>query len=124
MEIITLQQECLNLDCPVTGEYILRDDEPVNEDAKSLMGYWIDMVFEDPFIKSEKLRKAWEEFSEKFAIENEGYDPEFDDFESFITNLNWDKWVCYKLIETGMACGPNSTTVWKILDLGVNDKID
>ena len=120
MIIVKIDLESLDFDCPVTGEYILKEDEPINEDAKTLMAYWLDMTFEEPFIKNEKLRVSWQTFTEKYMNENDGYEPDFDAFEAFIASLDWDNWICYKLVIYGMACGPTSSTVWKILDLGIN----
>jgi hypothetical protein len=120
MKIVKIDLESLDFDCPVTGEYILKEDEPINEDAKTLMAYWLDMTFEEPFIKNEKLRVSWQTFTEKYIHENDGYEPDFDAFEAFIGSLNWDNWICYKLVINGMACGPTSSTVWKILDLGID----
>jgi hypothetical protein len=120
MQIVEINLENINFYCPVTGEYILKVYEPVNEDASSLMAYWIDLAFEDPFIKSEKLQAAWNTFCENYAKENNDDYPDIEAFEGFISNLKWNNWVCFKLTENGMACGPTSSTVWKILDLGIN----
>jgi DNA primase large subunit len=50
-----------------------------------------------------------------------GWDyPDIEAFEGFISNLKWNNWVCFKLTENGRACGPTSSTVWNILDLGIN----
>ena len=120
MQIVEIALDKLNFYCPVTGEYIFKENESVNEDAQTLMAYWIDLAFEDPFIKNEKLQNEWDKFCENYVKENNEEDPDFDAFEEFISSIKWNNWVCFKLTENGMACGPTSSTVWKILDLGIN----
>jgi len=119
MQIIEIELTNLNFYCPVTGEHILLEEEPVNEDASTLMAYWVDMAFEEPFFKNEELKEKWDLFCPKFVAENDGYDPEFEDLENFLKEINWPNWVCFKLNHSGMACGPVSNTVWKVLNLNV-----
>ena len=62
MQIIELELSHFNFYCPATGELLCNEDDGVNEQAKSLMGYWCDLVFEEPYIKDEILKKDWKAF--------------------------------------------------------------
>jgi hypothetical protein len=118
MQILELELDHFNLYCPATGEFIFVEDEPINEDALSLKGYWVDEVIEEPFIKDEALRKAWDGFIEEYEVDHQDF-PEFSEIEQFLVNYPEPNWVIYKITTNGMACGPVSTTVWHVVDMNV-----
>lgn len=62
MQQIKLELNHTNFYCPATGVYILKDGEECNESAPSLMGYWVDEVIDEPFIKNPDLSTAWEKY--------------------------------------------------------------
>ena len=51
MQLLNLELDHFNLYCPSTGEYILLEDEGVNEEALSLKGYWVDEVMGNHLLK-------------------------------------------------------------------------
>lgn len=115
MQIIDLELQHFNFYCPATGECILKEDEPCNDDAKSLQAYWIDEVMEEPMIKNKKLAADWKRF---YARHRKDYQSDFDVLEDFFRQYEQPAWVVFKLTNSGMGCGgPTSMTVWKVLDL-------
>ena len=116
MQIIELKLDHFNLFCPVTGERILSDEE-CNDGAKSLMGYWLDEFLFEPFIKDQNLEKAWEQELERLKKLDYLECDLWEEFELFLSNFQYHNWVVFKITHLGMACGPVSSTVWKVLDL-------
>ena len=114
MKIVELELNHYNFYCPATGVWITCEDD-VNHDAPSLLGYWLDEFWREPFIKDEFLKQKWETYMENFeALESS---PEFvNKFESlkdFFRNLNLNNAVVFK-IEDDL---PHSRTPYFILDL-------
>ena len=116
MQIVTLELSHFNFYCPATGEPILIEDEPVNKDAKSLQAYWVDEIMEEPFFKNKEFEKDWNKFAKK-CTKDKGFKPDFDDLRRFLTEYNQPSWVVFELTTSGMACGPVSTTVWKVINM-------
>ncbi len=56
MQIIELELSHYDLYSPATGELICGEESGYNEEAKSLMGYWIGEVFTEPLIKDESIQ--------------------------------------------------------------------
>jgi hypothetical protein len=101
-----------NLFCPATGEIICGPNE-VNEKAKSLRGFWIGDVLEEPTIPDAKLRSAWR----KAVKEADGADSLM--LERFLRGYAAPTWCAFAITTSGMACGPVSSTAWFVLDLDV-----
>lgn len=117
MQIIDLELPHFNFYCPATGDCILMEDEPCNDDAKSLQAYWIDEVMDEPMIKNEKLAADWKLYYNKHRKKHQY---SFQVLESFLKKYDQLNWVVFKLTFCGMGCGgPTSMTVWKVLDLNV-----
>lgn len=115
MKIVELELPHFNFYCPATGECILREDEPCNDDARSLQAYWIDEVFDEPMIKNTQLAADWSTFSKK---NRNNFQSSFDMLEDFFRQYDEMNWVVFKLIFSGMGCsGPTSMTVWKVIDM-------
>ena len=123
MQILDLELDHFNLYCPATGEVILEDCEPINEDALALKGYWIDEVISEPFIKDEALQQAWDAFVEKYEEENDDF-PDYEEIEAFLVNYPELNWVIYKITTHGMACGPVWSTVWHVVDMNVVKELE
>ncbi len=117
MQLIELSLSHFNFYCPATGELLCNEDDGVNEDAKSLMAYWLDLVFEEPHIKDETLKKDWKAFQDKYADENFGSSPNFEAFESWLKEYNRGNWVVFVITNSGISCGPSSSTVWWVIDM-------
>ena len=112
MQLIELSLDHHKLYCPISGEPIL-EPEDVNHDAPSLVAYWVDMAINEPFIKNDELRGAWEAWS----ATQEGWV----DTDSFVTWLKeYDgglNRVVFEITNHGIANGPVSSTVWFVLDM-------
>ena len=65
MQIITLELENLNLYSPSTGEVLCHEETGYNEDAQSLMGYWVQEIMDEPFIKNPDLQQASNAYMEE-----------------------------------------------------------
>jgi hypothetical protein len=116
MQIIELELDYYDFFCPATGEQILYEDD-CNEDAKSLQAYWVDLFFEEPFIKNIKLANAWENFLEKNENKSQG---SFKMLEDFFRQYPEPHWVVFSLTNSGVGCGgESSSTSWLVLDLNV-----
>jgi hypothetical protein len=116
MQFTELELPGFNVYCPASGECILKEDEPCNDDAKSLIAYWVDEVMDEPMIKSEQLRKDWESYREENKDEDDFYTWEL--LEKFLKEYPEPFWACFKITICGMGCsGPTSSTVWKVLNL-------
>ncbi len=118
MQLLNLELDHFNLYCPSTGEYILLEDEGVNEEALSLKAYWVDEVMGEPFIKDGDLQKAWDAFVENYEKENDDF-PDYTEIETFLVNYPEPNWVIYKITTHGMACGPICSTAWNVVDMNV-----
>jgi len=91
-------------------------DQKLNEKSASLIAYWIDEVFLEPFINNSKLEKSWEDFLAKYEEENDGDLPYLDDLVKFLEEYNSSEWIVYAITESGIACGPVSNTTWFVVD--------
>jgi hypothetical protein len=65
MQLIDLVLNNYNFYCPVTGEFLSKDGEPVNFDASSLRGYWVSVEMENPFLYSDKFTNAYKKYLKK-----------------------------------------------------------
>jgi len=89
-----------------------------DDNAESLIAYWIGELFDEPVIKDETLRVAWEEYVATFEREND-CSPGFEELESFIEGYDTSSWVAYEITSDGMACGPVSFTALYVVDKDV-----
>jgi hypothetical protein len=118
MQIVELELNHFNFYCPATGEYILVEDEPCNEDAASLMGYWVDEVIEEPFLKNQLLKKELEAFINDQEEQDEDFSFGFKELEQFLTEFKEPSWVVFKLTTCGIGCGgPMCNTVYLVIDM-------
>lgn len=113
MQIIDLTLSHLNLYCPATGEYIAKEDTGYNEDAKSLMGYWINEILDQPFIKDAILNAVWEAFALKYEEENDGLSPEYSDLEEFLSEYEHSTCIVFKIRTEGLI----GDIAWFVLDM-------
>jgi len=71
MQIVKLELSHFNFYCPATGEMILKADEMCNDKAKSLQGYWVDEIIEEPYFNNKEFEAAWREYDTTFRDEND-----------------------------------------------------
>lgn len=62
MKIIFIEQENLSLYSPSTGELLCHEDGKINQDVRSLLGFWRSEKIDEPFIKDEALKKEWKDY--------------------------------------------------------------
>lgn len=118
MQIVELELSHLNFYCPVTGEVIVDEDAPpMNENAKSLMGFWIDEVLHEPIIKNKVLQTRWNKFEKKIEKETEGDYPDYEDLRKFLTDFKNPTWVVFEITNSGVGHGFDSNTVWFVIDM-------
>jgi hypothetical protein len=99
MQIISLKLDHYNFYCPVSGEYITLEDEPLNENALSFRGYWFDEFWDEPTIKDERLKALWLDFFQTLKTDY----PNFIDIvyseklDSFFTSVEINNFVVFKI---------------------------
>ena len=126
MQIVKLELSSLDLYSPSTGELICNEETGYNEEAKSLMGYWIEEVFTEPFIKNEALNAAWkklvtecdqaqEKADEEGTYPDEQFDLSTDRLVQFLGDYDAPTWVAFQigLNDGGMVTGNG----WFVLNL-------
>jgi hypothetical protein len=118
MQLLDLKLTHLNLYCPVTGEPISVENDNVYDNARSLIGYWIDEILHEPFIKDDSLQQAWNTFLENFETENNDL-PGYDEIETFLIAYPKPNWVLYKISTVDEENGPICGTTWFIVDMNV-----
>jgi hypothetical protein len=114
MKIVELELKHYNFYCPATGLWITSEND-VNHDAPSLLGYWLDEFWREPFIKDESLKKKWESYMVNFEVlENSPeFVNQFASLEDFFKNLNFNNVVVFKIIDNL----PDSRTPYFMLNL-------
>ena len=131
MQIIELELSHCNLYCPATGEVICNEETGMNENARSLMGYWVYEVYREPFIKNDKLEDAWEklvsecEEAEERADEedtelDEAFDLDTDRLVKFLKDYDAPNCIVYEITNCDFSCGPVVNTVWYVVNMNIN----
>jgi hypothetical protein len=93
---------------PTTCELIV--EEECNDDAKSLIGYWLGGFLDEPHFNNETLKAAWEAFVENFYRDNSGTPFCWDALDKFLEEYDNPAWIGYEITSSGIACGPISFT--------------
>lgn len=115
MQIVELNLNHLYFYCPATGECIL-DPKKSNDVAKSLMGYWVDEDLYLPLLKNKNLEKKFNKFISKQELKDD-FTIDCEVLEKFLKKYNEANWVCFKITTKSMACGPNYSTVYLIINM-------
>ena len=103
MQIITLETENLNLYSPSTGEVLCHEETGYNEEAQSLMGYWVQEIMDEPFIKNPDLQQAWDAYMEESDARLEA-DDEYPgpDVDEFLAQYDYPTWIAFRIETWGM----------------------
>ena len=118
MQIVELELSHLNFYCPATGEVITDEDAPpMNENAQSLMGFWISEVLQEPIIKNKSLETGWKKYVKKIEEESGGDYPDDEDLRKFLTDFKEPTWVVFEITNSGVGHGFDSNTVWFVIDM-------
>ncbi|WP_462318561.1 hypothetical protein [Marinilabilia sp.] len=113
MELAELTLSNLNLYSPSTGEVICHEETGYNEAEASLMGYWIQEIADQPFIKSPELKKRWEDFVQKYEQENDLFPADEDTMDEFFIHYENTDWLVMKIKTFGMP-GDNA---WFVINM-------
>jgi hypothetical protein len=117
MQIIELRLSHFDLYSPVNGEPIANEDIGFNVDAKSLVGYWMDEVMNEPFIKNNEFASKWEERIAEKEEELEDYLDYYEALETFLKEYSCPTWIVFKITTGTEAGGPGDETVWFVIDM-------
>jgi len=117
MQIIELELSHYNLCSPVNGEPISTEEEGINEDAKSLMGYWMDEIMGDPYIKDDDLKLKWEEMTRDKEETLQGYTDYYEALETFLKEYPCKTWIVFKITTGAPAGSPRDETTWFVIDM-------
>jgi len=121
MQIIELELSHYDLYSPSTGEHICGEETGFNENAKSLMGYWIGEVFNEPFIKDESLKAAWDQLIEKVdAAVEAGMDDqglEIEHLNQFLADYDAPSWIVFKIGHPDDVTGTVIDNCWFVLNM-------
>ena len=125
MEIIHLIVNHYNFYCPVTGECISADGEPVNLNASSLCGYWVSVERESPSIHYQDFEDAYHAYLKKCLADSkvdgadeadgDDYVPDWQELEVFLEEYDRPNWVVFS-ISTRLS-DQDSTDAWYVIDL-------
>ena len=122
MQIIHLIVNHYNFYCPVTGECISADGEPVNLSASSLCGYWVSVERESPSIHYQDFEDAYHAYLKKCMADSEAdgadgadYVPSWQELEVFLEEYDRPNWVVFSI--TTRLSDQDSTDAWYVIDL-------
>ena len=125
MQIIHLIVNHYNFYCPVTGECISADGEPVNHGASSLCGYWVSVERESPIIRYQDFEDAYHAYLKKCMADSEAdgadgadgadYVPDWQELEVFLEEYDRPNWVVFSI--TTRLSDQDSTDAWYVIDL-------
>ena len=128
MQIIKLELSHYDLYSPSTGELICGEESGYNEEAKSLMGYWIDEVFMEPFVKDQSLKAAWEQLvraceeAQEKADEDgteldEAFELNTDRLIQFLTEYDAPSWIVFQIGHSDDVTGTVIDNGWFVLNM-------
>ena len=103
MQIITLTLQNLNLYSPSTSEVLCHEETGHNDNAQSLMGYWVQEVMDEPFIKNPELQQAWSTYMEQSdaRLEEDDLYPG-PDLDEFLEQYDAPTWIAFRIETWGM----------------------
>jgi hypothetical protein len=118
MQIISLILDHYFFYSPSTGAEILNESD-VNENEPSLLGYWIDMCWNEPFIKNEYLENEWQVYlsTYKQLRSEESLEKEYRSLEDFFNSVNLYNVVVFKIAHNTR----NSLTAYLVVDINYRE---
>ncbi len=118
MQIINLKLDHYNFYCPVSGEYITLEDEPINEDAISFRGYWFDEFWDEPTIKDQTLKAAWESYLASLKMKHADLS-ELDivqTLDAFFHSIDSENYVVFKIHKREISILPDKL-IYYVIDM-------
>lgn len=113
MQLTELTISNLNLYSPSTGEVICHQESGYNEGATTLMGYWIQEIADQPFIKNPDLKKQWEAYVHHYEEENDLFPADENAIDDFFVHYDNSNWMVMKIKTSGMP----GDTAWFVIDM-------
>ena len=117
MQIVRLILDHINFFCPATGERITGGGLSANDEARSLVGYWIDCLFDEPHFNAVELKEAWTEVCKQFYNKDHYDYPGDVDLEQFLLEFDRPNWVVFKITTFGIPENPSSITTWFVINM-------
>lgn len=121
MQIVSLILDHYNFYSPSTGEWITQETD-INEDAVSLLGYWVDEFWEEPFIKDDELKKHWNSYLSNYEnLKSQHPDKdEYDLLKYFFMGVDLINVVVFVVTDNM----PFSRTAYFIIDLNITKEYE
>ena len=117
MQIIELRLSHFNLYSPANGEQIATEELGFNENAKSLMAYWMDEVMGEPFIKDLEFSAKWEKLVAEKEDDLLDYLDYYEALETFLKEYPCSTWMVFKITTGTEAGGSGDETAWFVIDM-------
>lgn len=117
MQIVNLILDHTNFFCPATGERITGGGLSGNDEARSLAGYWIDHVFDEPHFNDSGLEDAWNDECKPYRNKDHYAYPDGDVLEQFLIGFERPNWMVFKITTDGIPENPSSITTWFVIDM-------
>jgi len=107
---------------PATGEAIMTPENGINEEASSLLAYWIDEIIVEPTFRSKEIEDAWNEYLSALESEIHMHRDHQNVLRNFITTYNsTEKQLHAYLLSAYTGCNPGNELVWFVLDCGLEE---
>ena len=118
MQIINLKLDHDNFYCPVSGEYITMEDEPLNDDAISFRGYWFDQFWVEPSIKDETLNAAWESYMASLKMIHADINDldMVETLDAFFNSVEMENYVVFKIHKREISILPDKI-IYYVIDM-------
>ncbi len=118
MQIVSLKLDHYNFYCPVSGDYISLEDEPLNENAISFRGYWFDEFWDEPTIKDERLKAQWSEYLQTLKTNYSDlciidYSEKLDDF---FASVEINNFIVFKIHKVEISIIPDHL-IYYVIDM-------
>lgn len=98
---------------PVAGDTIIDDD--CDDEAESLIAYWVTEVFEEPVMNDNTFAEAWNKYTSDYKNDNDGESPDYDALIKFLSEYENPEWKVLEITSYGMACGPITSTLCMVV---------
>lgn len=101
--------------CPSSQELVFSPElEELNAKANALIAYWHTEALEQPFIKDENLKLAWDRYLTHWKETDEETDI-WVPVQNFLSNYENQDWIVYECTFYEQTCGPSSETIFFVV---------
>ncbi len=117
MQLAELSISNLNLYSPSNGEVICHEEIGYNEDATTLMGYWIQEIADQPFIQNPELKKQWDAYVQDYEEKNDLFPANENTIDGFFRDYDNPNWMVFKIQTFGMP----GDVAWFVINMEPED---